>query len=310
MESVNKIVVVLQQHDKDEAALERGLELSKRTGGHIVAYLRGAEQIEGVAMLKDPEKGPAIRAALETDKHAYIDQLIEKYNAKDVVTERVIDWEEHPFVGIIRTVLKHKADLVIKESRHHSRLKTLIFTPTDWHLLRKCPTPVWLTHGQTNAAPKRIVAAVSSVYVDEIYQKLDARVLAYTRFMAQCFDAEIKVVNAYSVVPLGISLDGTGIYQDEYLLDLEKQHHEQTVALAEKYGIASKCVETRNGETPHVIAEAAREFNADLVIVGTVARQGIAGIFIGNTAETTLELLDCDIITLKQENFVSPIGLE
>ncbi|RMH39833.1 MAG: universal stress protein, partial [Gammaproteobacteria bacterium] len=67
---------------------------------------------------------------------------------------------------------------------------------------------------------------------------------------------------------------------------------------------------TRNGETPHVIAEAAREFNADLVIVGTVARQGIAGIFIGNTAETTLELLDCDIITLKQENFVSPIGLE
>jgi universal stress protein E len=143
--------------------------------------------------------------------------------------------------------------------------------------------------------------------VEGVYQELDAKVLDFTRKMADLTGAEIKVINAYSVVPLGISLDGTGIYQDEYLLDLEKQHHEKTVELATAHGIPAEKVETRNGETHLVIADCAREIDADVVVVGTVARKGLSGIFIGNTAEMTLERLDCDIITLKQDAFECPI---
>ena len=41
--------------------------------------------------------------------------------------------------------------------------------------------------------------------------------------------------------------------------------------------------------------------------MGTVCRTGIAGFFIGNTAEKTLQQVDCSVLMVKPEGFVSPV---
>ena len=46
---------------------------------------------------------------------------------------------------------------------------------------------------------------------------------------------------------------------------------------------------------------------ADLIVVGTVGRSGIKGLLLGNTAERVLDTCDCSILTIKPDNFVSPI---
>ena len=48
----------------------------------------------------------------------------------------------------------------------------------------------------------------------------------------------------------------------------------------------------------------------DLVVMGTVARTGIAGLLMGNTAERLLQRLVCSVLAVKPEGFVSPISLE
>ncbi|HNA21902.1 MAG TPA: universal stress protein, partial [Agitococcus sp.] len=47
----------------------------------------------------------------------------------------------------------------------------------------------------------------------------------------------------------------------------------------------------------------------DLVVMGSVARTGIAGLIIGNTAETILEQLQCSVLVLKPQGFISPVTL-
>jgi len=54
----------------------------------------------------------------------------------------------------------------------------------------------------------------------------------------------------------------------------------------------------------------AHELAVDLVVMGTVARTGIAGFFMGNTAESILTQLDCSVLTIKPPGFISPITLE
>lgn len=44
--------------------------------------------------------------------------------------------------------------------------------------------------------------------------------------------------------------------------------------------------------------------------MGSVARTGISGLIMGNTAERILGSLPCSVITVKPEGFVSPIGLD
>ena len=51
----------------------------------------------------------------------------------------------------------------------------------------------------------------------------------------------------------------------------------------------------------------AKEQNADLVLMGTVARSGLTGMVIGNTAARILENLECSVLAVKRDSFVSRI---
>ncbi len=52
-----------------------------------------------------------------------------------------------------------------------------------------------------------------------------------------------------------------------------------------------------------------RRERIDLIVMGTLARVGIPGLFIGNTAERTLDHVDCDILAIKPKEFVTPVQL-
>ena len=64
------------------------------------------------------------------------------------------------------------------------------------------------------------------------------------------------------------------------------------------------------GPAHFVVSELARELAVDLVVMGTVARTGIDGFFMGNTAEGILAELDCSVLTIKPPGFTSPVTLE
>jgi universal stress protein E len=53
----------------------------------------------------------------------------------------------------------------------------------------------------------------------------------------------------------------------------------------------------------HVTAE-----SIDTIVMGTLTRTGVAGLFIGDTAETILNHVSCSVLTAKAPGFVTPIG--
>ena len=59
-----------------------------------------------------------------------------------------------------------------------------------------------------------------------------------------------------------------------------------------------------------VIPALARELNIDLIVMGTLARTGIAGLITGNIAERVLGQIDCSVLAVKPSDFVTPVSLE
>ena len=49
------------------------------------------------------------------------------------------------------------------------------------------------------------------------------------------------------------------------------------------------------------------DYDCELVVMGTICRTGLPGFFIGNTAETVLQSVDCAVLTVKPEGFVTPV---
>jgi nucleotide-binding universal stress UspA family protein len=54
----------------------------------------------------------------------------------------------------------------------------------------------------------------------------------------------------------------------------------------------------------------AKRIEADLVVMGTVARTGVPGFIMGNTAETILNQIDCSVLAIKPPGFITPVTLE
>lgn len=65
--------------------------------------------------------------------------------------------------------------------------------------------------------------------------------------------------------------------------------------------------ELLKGEPEDLIPATITDTKIDILIMGTVARTGISGFIIGNTAENILQKIDCSLLALKPQGFVSPV---
>jgi nucleotide-binding universal stress UspA family protein len=64
------------------------------------------------------------------------------------------------------------------------------------------------------------------------------------------------------------------------------------------------------GQARKEIPALAKQISCDLVVMGTVARTGIPGFIMGNTAETILNQIDCSVLAIKPPGFQTPVTIE
>jgi universal stress protein E len=57
-----------------------------------------------------------------------------------------------------------------------------------------------------------------------------------------------------------------------------------------------------------VIPERAERKRADLIVMGTLSRSGVRGFLMGNTAEKILQKVDCSVLAVKPDGFVTPVN--
>ncbi|MFT5527465.1 MAG: hypothetical protein ACI9HK_005447, partial [Pirellulaceae bacterium] len=58
------------------------------------------------------------------------------------------------------------------------------------------------------------------------------------------------------------------------------------------------------------ITRLAEELKIELLVMGTVCRSGVAGFFIGNTAERVLDQVNCSILAVKPSKFDTAVKVE
>jgi nucleotide-binding universal stress UspA family protein len=93
---------------------------------------------------------------------------------------------------------------------------------------------------------------------------------------------------------------------------IQKNRKEHTEALRETLQTAGLekddyIVEQRRGRPDDIIPAYISENNIDLLLMGTVARTGVPGFVMGNTAEDVIRQTTCSLLTVKPDDFVSPV---
>lgn len=220
-----------------------------------------------------------------------------------------------PFLEIIREVLKRSHDLVMVGIESNDGMEGMLLGSTAMRLMRKCPCPVWAvkpTHGRQF---DRILAAVDPAPFDEKMNDLDIKIMALATSLARSQGSTLHVVNCWSRNREKTFRARSRLKQavvDDLLKETRKAHETRVKELLERFSLdyRSSKVHLLEGKPSQLIVDLAKKKQVELVVMGTVARTGIAGFLIGNTAEKVLNHLECSVLAVKPDGFKTPVEVE
>ncbi len=325
MNRFRNILCVVSATQGDTAVVERAVALAEHNQARLTLLGVVPPVTAGIGM---PEGGPIsadLQAWLVNEREQFLSGLAAPHVQRVAIQSRVVIGT--PFIEVIRQVLREGCDLVIKAPEDPGWLDRL-FGSDDLHLLRKCPCPVWMIKPQLTGTFGCIVAAVDvadSYPADEVEGRraLNRQVMEMATSLALSEFAELHVVHAWDAVGEGAMRSGFMGTDEEkveaYVKAVERHHRENLHVLMRETTDRLGPEATRylkpnahlvKGWARKEIPASVRQLGTDLVVMGTVARTGITGLLIGNTAEMILMQIDCSVLAIKPEGFVSPVTLE
>lgn len=305
----NNILVYINPAQEQQFALQRAIEIVKKNkNANITLFLCCYDLTSAMTSLNSHEERHRIKSSAIFDHQRCLDALADPYQKEGYKITTQVHWDNCPFQVAIQLILQNSYDLLIKPTHSHSKISALLFTPTDWNLLRKCPIPLLLVKAKSWAEEGNILCAIDCKNIqDADHHNLNESILSEAKEIAEAFKSNIHLVNAYPTPPMNIMMElpeFDPIYYDNKL----KEFHEKTLNdYAIKCHLDLNNSHLEQGLAEDVIPKVAKDINAKLVILGTVGRSGLGATLLGHTAEQIVDRLDCDLLALKPAGFVSPI---
>jgi nucleotide-binding universal stress UspA family protein len=314
MQRFKNILFVRDEKTRNKAALERAVTLAKRNQAHltVVAVIEELPRdMRALLTLKPPPEPPKYLIKEHQDR---LEQLIAPIRREGIQVRATVLYGT-PFLEIIREVLRARHDLVMMNAENAGGLKEMLFGGTTLHLIRKCPCPVWVMKPMRRKHYARILAAVDPTPFDEERNALNRKILDLATGLAQSERSELHIVHAWSV-PNEAVLRGWRVRMpqrdvNELAREIREMHQGWLEELLQPYSLESlkHQVHLVKGDAGMLTAQLAAREQVELVVMGTVCRSGVAGLLIGNTAEKALRLVDCSVLTVKPDGFVTPVTL-
>jgi nucleotide-binding universal stress UspA family protein len=139
-----------------------------------------------------------------------------------------------------------------------------------------------------------VMAAIDVGNMDGEHRALHASIVDHGFDIASLAKAQLHVISAH---PSPMLSAADPVFQLKETI--EARYREQCKAFQAEFDIDDAHLHIEEGPADVLIPHLAHKLGAVLTIIGTVARTGISGALIGNTAEVVLDSLDSDVLVLK-----------
>lgn len=321
MKRFKSILFIYDTERQHASLLKRAVTLAENNQADLTIFR--VLNLPNDSMLPDESPYNKLKQSLTEEWEEQLSGIVANIPASVNISGKILF--DGVFPQVIREVLRDGYDLVMKSAEENHGFKNRIFGTTDMHLLRKCPCPVWIMNPNEKIKYQRILAAVDiePTHGSEKISPLNRQILEMATSLAISEFSELHIIHAWTA-PGENSLKNKryGIAQEEVdeWIEQHKIMHESWVneLLTTLGKIVSKetmqylnpQVHIIKGKSHKVIPSLVSEKMVDLVVMGTVARTGISGLIIGNTAESVLNNIECSVMAVKPPDFVTPVTVK
>ena len=295
--------------------MERAARLETHTGADLallVCYYN--EYLSGDRLFDSPSLEKARKEVIGShSKH--LEELAEPLRKTGIVVTTSAIWDHPLYEGVVRHAVSCGARIVVKDTHHHSAISRALLTNTDWNLIRTCPAPLWLVKPVDFEEDPVFIAAIDPMNEHDKPAALDDEILQTSKFLAEkvggtvhafhSYDPRIAVATATANAYIPVSLPF-----DEIEQQMHEDHQKRFNEITSFHGVDDDKCHLLAGLTHEELPAVAASVKAAVVVMGAVSRNRWKRLFIGATAERTLEHLPCDLLIIKPDWFQTPVDLD
>jgi len=299
---------------RTQPALQRAVWLATSTGAELELFVCYYNEYLGGDRLFDSPSLEKAREEIINGHERNLAEMAKPLRDSGLKVNTTAVWDHPLYQGIVRHAAAIGADMVFKDTHHHSAVSRALLTNTDWNLIRACAVPLWLVKARDIPDNPLFVAAIDPMNEHDKPAALDDEILALSKSLAEVsggsvrafhsFDPRIAVATATANAYIPVSLPF-----DEIEIQMREQHEKRFVEVVEFHDIAKDMSHLVAGLTHEELPQLAEDKNAAVVVMGAVSRNRWKRLFIGATAERTLEHLPCDLLIVKPDWFQIPADI-
>ena len=269
METTN-IFVVYDPTRSAQPALTRAAETAGVVACNIHVFAAIHRELDRTA-----GKATEIKRQLAEQK-TLLEHAVAPLLDRGITVTTEVEWDKDWYNAAVRGSLRNGADVVFKSSYRHSSRERVLKRTSDWVLIRECLCPVLLVKESSRRDSRKILAAIDIRGRDEAYDKLNEHIIDFSKRIRDTQEAEVHFINAFS--------DLTAVPERNSLI--------------RNCGVDSDRIHIQMGKPEDVIVQGAHMLGASMVVVGNSARTGLSAVINGNTVESVVDRLECDVLSM------------
>jgi universal stress protein E len=290
-----KILVLADGSDPRQPALRRALSCVADDGEieiFAVVYEPMLEGYLGNKAIYEP-----LRQRVVAERRERAAELARAVEAEGVRSVGKAVWSHPMHAAVGAEVEASGVDLVVAAPANlhqggaASRGRGLAHS--DWQVVTSCPAPLLLVVGDGQAKYRRIVVAVDPFHAHAKPAELDRDLLRQAKALQALTGAHLSVLHCYSPVDY-FGADLTLVpARDPRFVDARV---EAVRALCSEAGIDPAAARLVAGAPHDVLRTMQQRGEADVIVMGALARGRVAELIVGNTAERVLHDASADVL--------------
>ena len=291
MVTMNTIMVVLDGGDGDEIAVAHAVELATGLGASIELFACVYNEVIAAERAFKSADLDAAKLALIEQRLRELDDIAKPLVKDDNPVTTSVVWDKPAYKGVVRRALVLNPTLVVRHRHFHGSTKRAVFSNDDWNLIRTCPAPLLLTRKRpwTHASP-RIWAAVDPVNEHDKPGALDDIIVRTARSVSTALKGTLDIVHlydsSYALADVAMRTLGSTVLSGQDIAQRVKTHHAAAMDdLVARCELNPKHVRLMAGSARQLLPGVMIDAEADMLVLGVVARGRLARAVVGNTAE-------------------------
>jgi universal stress protein E len=287
---LNKILVVVRGFEPLQAAVQRAALCAGKKTELVLLDIVHEPMLDGY--LGDTAVYEPLRARVVAECRERVEALAKTLAATGLDVRAKAVWDYPLDEAIAKHAREEHADLVVisPDAAEHG------LSHSDWRVVSTCPAPVLVVRGASKAKYAHVVAAVDPFHAHAKPANLDVAILASARELAMQSGATLTVVHCFTPAEF-LGADAPSPRSANAGVDARRAALEQ---LVEKAGLPKSAARLETGAPPHVVLQRlAAGGEADLIVLGALARGRLKDWLIGSTAERVLHRGGADILAVK-----------